>query len=103
VKLGGLGSFLGGFASFGAQPPVSSEVLAGEWRPYIETCIAAFGVERCMFESNYPLDFGAGPYGTIWNAFKQITAGYTVGERAAMFSGTAAETYRLDIDRLART
>jgi L-fuconolactonase len=97
VKLGGLGSFINGFPSYGAQPPASSEALASDWRPYVETCIVAFGADRCMFESNYPVDFGAGSYGTIVNAFKRLTAGCSAAERAAIFSGTAIDVYRLTI------
>ena len=58
----------------GALPP-SSEQLAQAWRPYIETCIAAFGPERAMFESNFPVDKGSGSYPVFWNAFKRIAAG----------------------------
>jgi predicted TIM-barrel fold metal-dependent hydrolase len=50
-----------------------------------------------MFESNYPVDSGAGSYGTIVNAYKRITAGCSADERSAIFSGTAIETYRLSI------
>jgi predicted TIM-barrel fold metal-dependent hydrolase len=102
VKVGGLGSFLGGFASFGADPAVPSEVLAAEWRPWVEPCIEAFGADRCMFESNYPVDYGSGAYGTIWNASKRITAGCSPSERAALFSGTAARIYQLALPQLAR-
>jgi len=97
VKLGGLGSFINGFPSYGSQPAASSEMLAADWRPYVETCIEAFGASRCMFESNYPVDFGAGSYGTIVNAYKRLTAGCSAGERAAIFAGTAIGIYRLDI------
>lgn len=97
VKLGGLGSFINGFPSYGAQPPASSEALAADWRPYVETCITAFGAHRCMFESNYPVDFGAGSYGTIVNAYKHLTAGCSAAERTAIFSGTAVDLYRLDL------
>jgi predicted TIM-barrel fold metal-dependent hydrolase len=95
VKLGGLGMHLCDFPSFLSEPRASSEQLAREWRPYIETCIEAFGVARCMFESNYPADRGAGSYRTIWNAFKRIAAGASHAEKAALFSGTAARIYRL--------
>ena len=97
IKLGGLGSYINGFPSYRTQPPASSEALADDWRPYIETCILAFGADRCMFESNYPVDSGAGSYGTIVNAYKRITAGCSTDERASIFSGTAIEVYRLSI------
>ncbi len=71
VKLGGLGMRINGFGfEAGASPP-SSEDLARAWRPYIETCIDAFGPARCMFESNFPVDKGSYGYGTVWNAFKR--------------------------------
>src|SRR5262245_14982123 len=97
VKLGGLGSFINGFPSYRAQPPASSAALAADWQPYVETCVEAFGAQRCMFESNYPVDFGAGSYGTIVNAYKRITAGYSATERTDIFSGTAIEVYRLAV------
>jgi L-fuconolactonase len=95
VKLGGLGMGFCNFPSFGAVPRATSSRLAEEWRPYIETCIEAFGVNRAMFESNFPVDIGAGDYVTIWNAFKRIAAGASPGEKAALFAGTASAIYRL--------
>jgi predicted TIM-barrel fold metal-dependent hydrolase len=95
VKLGGLGMRLFGFdVHTGAQPP-SSEQLATLWRPYIETCIEAFGPERAMFESNFPVDKGSGSYQIFWNAFKRIAGGYSAAEKTALFSGTASRFYRL--------
>jgi L-fuconolactonase len=101
VKLGGLGSFINGFPSYGAQPPASSEALASDWRPYVETCIEAFGADRCMFESNYPVDAGAGSFGTIVNAYKRLTAACSMDERRAIFSETAIHVYRLAIAAVA--
>ncbi len=96
VKLGGLGMRINGFDfDKGALPP-SSEQLAQAWRPWIETCIEAFGADRCMFESNFPVDKGSYSYAVGWNAFKRLTAGYSPGERQALFEGTAARVYRLD-------
>jgi predicted TIM-barrel fold metal-dependent hydrolase len=97
VKLGGLAMAFAGFDSYMAAPPASSEVLAAEWKPYIETCIEAFGADRCMFESNFPVDLCGSPYGILWNAFKRITAGYSASEKTALFSGTACKFYRISI------
>lgn len=95
VKLGGLGMRINGFGfERGASPP-SSEQLATAWRPYIETCIEAFGPTRCMFESNFPVDKGSYTYGACWNAFKRLTSHASADDRAALFGGTAAEVYRL--------
>ena len=95
VKLGGLGMRLFGFDVHTGDMPPSSEQLATLWRPYIEACIEAFGPERAMFESNFPIDKGSGSYHVFWNAFKRIAAGCSAAEKTALFSGTASRFYRL--------
>jgi L-fuconolactonase len=95
VKLGGLGMRMFGFAVHAQELPPSSEELAALWRPYIETCIAAFGPQRAMFESNFPVDKGSCGYAVLWNAFKQIAAGCSATEKQALFAGTARRFYRL--------
>jgi L-fuconolactonase len=95
VKLGGLGMRLFGFDVHTGELPPSSEQLAAAWRPYIETCIAAFGPHRAMFESNFPVDKGSCGYQALWNAFKRIAAGASADEKTALFAGTASRFYRL--------
>jgi predicted TIM-barrel fold metal-dependent hydrolase len=95
VKLGGLGMRLFGFDVHNGELPPSSEQLATLWRPYIEACIEAFGSDRAMFESNFPVDKGSGSYHVFWNAFKRIAAGCSATEKAALFSGAASRFYRL--------
>jgi L-fuconolactonase len=96
VKLGGLGMNMS--RPIGADfRDASSEVLAQEWRPCIETCIEAFGAERCMFESNFPPDRDGGTYGATWNAFKIIAKDCSADEKDALFSGTAARIYRIEL------
>ena len=97
MKLGGLAMAFPNFPSFMADPPAPSEQLAAEWKPYIETCIEAFGAKRCMFESNFPVDMGACDYATLWNAFKVLAKGYSADEKTALFSGTATQVYRLEL------
>ena len=97
VKLGGLGMPLASFKSFMSTPPATSAQLAAEWKPYVETCIEAFGARRCMFESNFPVDAGTGTYPVLWNAFKRLATGASKEEKTALFSGTAARIYRLDM------
>lgn len=97
IKLGGLGMRMFGFNVHEQVDPPSSETLARLWRPYIETCIAAFGPDRAMFESNFPVDKGSGSYQVFWNAFKRIAAGYSADEKAALFAGAARKFYRLAI------
>lgn len=95
VKLGGLAMEVNGFPFHEAPRPPDSATLAEAWRPYIETCIAAFGVDRCMFESNFPVDKGMCSYAVLWNAFKRLAQGASATEKAALFAGTAARVYRL--------
>jgi len=97
VKLGGLAMAFCNFPSFRSNPPAHSEQLAREWKPYVETCIEAFGPSRAMFESNFPVDIGSCTYPVLWNAFKRIAQSYSPAEKAALFSGTAARVYRVKI------
>ena len=95
VKLGGLGMRINGFDFEKSETPPSSQQLAAAWRPWMETCIEAFGAERCMFESNFPVDKGSYSYATLWNAFKRLTSGASAQERRALFEGTATRVYRI--------
>jgi predicted TIM-barrel fold metal-dependent hydrolase len=97
VKLGGIGMTSFGFDLLERDVPPSSEELAAAWRQYVEPCIEAFGVNRCMFESNFPPDKQSCGYTELWNAFKRITAGATADEKTALYSGTAARVYRLTV------
>ena len=95
VKLGGLGQVINGFGlNQGAEPP-SSATLASTIRPYVETCIEAFGTSRCMFESNFPVDKVSYSYAVFWNACKRLTQGASSAEKADLFAGTASRCYRL--------
>src|SRR5205807_6203975 len=96
VKLGGLGMRVFGFDVHEKDLPPNSEQLATLWRPYVETCIAAFGARRAMFESNFPVDKGSYSYPVFWNACKLLAKGATAAEKADLFAGTAARFYRLD-------
>jgi predicted TIM-barrel fold metal-dependent hydrolase len=98
VKLGGLAMRLLGYDFHERPKPPSSEEAAKAWRPYIETCIEAFGPARAMFESNFPPDKGQCSYQMIFNAFKRIAAPYSEAEKTALFSKTAADVYRLKLE-----
>jgi len=97
VKLGGLGMPFTNLGLHDGPEPPSSERLAAASRPYFETCIAAFGPDRCMFESNFPVDKESFSYAIYWNACKRLTQGASASERTALFSGSAARFYRLDL------
>jgi predicted TIM-barrel fold metal-dependent hydrolase len=78
--------------------PIDSTELCDMLYPWYSHAIAAFGPDRCMFESNFPVDKECVSYRTLWNAFKRIAAkaGLSETEKAQMFSGTAARVYRLE-------
>ena len=95
IKLGGMGMIICGANYHKRTLSPSSHELAQAWRPYVETCIEAFGVERCMFESNFPVDKGMFSYPVVWNAFKRLTAGASADEKASLLYATAARFYKL--------
>ena len=96
VKLGGLAMHNCDMPAEGPAAGVGSQELAGMWKPYIETCIEAFGTKRAMFESNYPVDRWGATYPVLWNAFKRITTGASADEKAALYAGNAARFYRVE-------
>lgn len=95
VKLGGLGMRIGVFDHHKREVPPTSQALADGWRPWIDTTIELFGAERCMFESNFPVDKITTGYAVLWNAFKRLAAGASATEKTALFSGTASRVYRI--------
>ncbi len=97
VKLGGMGMKSFGFGFHDAEIAPSSEQLAAAWRPYVETCIEAFGPERAMFESNFPVDKVSYGYGVYWNACKRLAKGMSPSEKADLFHGTSSRFYRLGL------
>lgn len=97
VKLGGMGMPHVGFDWHTRTQPIGSEELAESMSPYMNYCIDKFGPDRCMFESNFPVDKVSFSYNVMYNAFKRLSSGYSESERAAMFHDTAARVYRLDV------
>ena len=95
VKLGALPIRMPDFAGDRSLPPGSEEVAAA-WRPWIETCIEAFGPARAMYESNFPVQKRWCSYQVCWNAFKRISQAATATEKADLFAGAAARAYRID-------
>ena len=95
VKLGGMVNRGAAYDFHRAATAPSSETMAELWRPFVETCIELFGADRCMFESNFPVDKMAVGYAALWNAFKRIASGASRDEKRALFAGTAARTYRI--------
>ena len=96
VKLGGIGMPRTGFDWHTRDEPIGSEELAEAMSPLMTYCIDRFGPERCMFESNFPVDKVSYSYNVMYNAFKRLSKGYSPGERAAMLHDTAVRIYRID-------
>jgi len=103
VKIGGFGMIIGGAHWHERDLPPGSEELAAAWRPYVETCLDLFGAERCMFESNFPVDKAMYSYRTLWNAFKRLTSGASADERRALFAGTARRVYGIPAEAALQT
>jgi predicted TIM-barrel fold metal-dependent hydrolase len=96
AKLGGLAMPDNGFGwDTRAQPAGSDELLAAQQDYYLHA-IDAFGPERCMLESNFPVDKRSLSYHVYWNAMKKLATRFTETEQNALFSGTATRVYRLD-------
>ena len=96
AKLGGINMEMNGFGWHERSRPPSSQELADATRHYYEFTIAKFGADRCMFESNFPVDMASCSYTVLWNSFKRLTSKYSAAEKAALFHDTAARVYRLN-------
>jgi L-fuconolactonase len=97
MKLGGIGMPRTGFDWHRRDKPIGSEELAEAMAPWITYCIEQLGPNRCMFESNFPVDKVSYAYNVLYNAFKRVSKGYSAAERAAMFHDTAARVYRINV------
>jgi predicted TIM-barrel fold metal-dependent hydrolase len=95
VKLGGLAMPINGFGWHKRATPATSDELVAAHRPYYEHCLEVFGPDRCMFESNFPVDKQSVSYRVLWNGFKKIAAGLSEDEKDAVFRGTASRVYRI--------
>ena len=95
MKLGGIGmTRFGGHWNQLEYPPGSDQITE-RWGDLVRFIIDLFGPDRCMFESNFPVDGETVSYGVLWNAFKKMTTGYSPTERASLFAGTAREVYKI--------
>jgi len=96
AKLGGLFMPINGFGFHEWDRPPSSGELTEAGQPYHMHTIEQFGVDRCMFESNFPVDRASTSYNVLWNTFKRLATDFSAAEKAALFHDTAARVYRLD-------
>lgn len=95
-KVGGFGMRAWRFTAQSNPHRQSPEALADTWRPYVETAINAFGVERAMFESNFPTDRATVSFATLWDALMLTVSGASSAEVSRLAGGTASETYGIE-------
>ncbi|MCW8194268.1 amidohydrolase family protein [Proteobacteria bacterium 005FR1] len=95
AKLGGLAMPDNGFGwNLRDTPPTSDEFVAAQRRYYLHA-LDCFGPERCMFESNFPVDKWSLSYHVVWNGFKKMVADFSEAEKSKLFYETAAKVYRI--------
>ncbi len=103
MKLGGaqmrVGDWEPPYHMHRAATPWSSDQFMAALLPRYQYALEAFGPERCMFESNFPVDKDCISYRTLWNLFKKMARelGLSESEKSDVFSGTAARAYRLSL------
>ncbi|MEM7099410.1 MAG: amidohydrolase family protein [Pseudomonadota bacterium] len=95
AKLGGLAMPDNGFGWNNNDRPPSSDEFVEHQARYYHHAIGCFGPERCMFESNFPVDRLSLSYHVLWNGLKKIAARYDDHAQQLIFSGTARRVYRL--------
>ena len=97
-KVGGLGMPFWGFGLEARKDVLGFTELADHWRPYVETGIEIFGANRCLMESNFPLEGVSCGYVPFWNAMKHIVRDASPAEKSALFHDTAVRVYRIDLE-----
>jgi predicted TIM-barrel fold metal-dependent hydrolase len=95
AKLGGLAMPDNGFGWSERNSPASSDEIATAHAPYYHHALECFGANRCMLESNFPVDKLSVSYAVLWNGLKKLVAACTDEEKDHLFSGTAERTYRI--------
>lgn len=103
--VGGWREWRDGLRALAAQSNVSVKIsglgmLDHRWtveslRPYVLDAIDAFGINRAMFASNFPVDRLYSSYEALWSAFAAIVSDMGEHEKAAMFRGNAERIYRI--------
>jgi predicted TIM-barrel fold metal-dependent hydrolase len=95
AKLGGLVMPINGFGFHKRERPATSDEIVAATGRYYRHAIDCFGVERCMFESNFPVDRQSCSYHVLWNAFKKLVADASSAEKRWLFHDAAVKAYRL--------
>ena len=64
-------------------------------RIFVEKTIQIFGIDRCMFASNFPVDKIFNTFDNYWESFKEITKNYSENDKKLLFSSNAEKFYRI--------
>lgn len=96
-KIGGLGMRLWGLDGLYAEAHGDAAALAEAWRPLVVPAVEAFGADRCMMESNFPVDRRSVDYATLWRALELTVEDASPDEVRALFHRTASRVYRIDL------
>ena len=94
-KLGGMAMPINGWDWHKGDRPATSDELVSAQKAYYLHTIKVFGTERCMFESNFPVDKQSISYPVLWNALKKIALGFSTKEKEDLFFNTAKKVYSL--------
>jgi predicted TIM-barrel fold metal-dependent hydrolase len=86
---------INGFGFHKKDRPASSDELVAATGDYYRYMLDAFGPDRCMFESNFPVDKQSCSYHVLWNAFKKMVIDASESDKNSLFHDTAVRTYRL--------
>ena len=93
AKLGGLAMPVNGWNFHKQDKPASSEQIVDMHHEYYLHTIDCFGVDRCMFESNFPVDRRSISYHVLWNAFKKMVSDYSDEDKNKLFFKNAKDIY----------
>ena len=80
---------ISGLGMFDPQWPIDST------RIFVEKTIQIFGIDRCMFASNFPVDKIFNTFDNYWNSYKEITKNYSENDKELLFSSNAEKYYRI--------
>ena len=96
LKVGGIQMPINGFGWHEKDAPPTSDELVNANGDWYLAAIDLFGPDRCMFESNFPVERQSCSYAALWNQFKKLSGDFSPTERAALMHDTAMRIYRLD-------
>jgi len=95
LKLSGLLMPCCGFQFEQRDSPASFSEVIDAIGPHIEYAIQTFGIDRCMFASNFPMDKVSTSYETLYDAYFKIAEKYSEEDQQKLFAGNALEFYSI--------